>query len=277
MSEATNEVTVSEREIALRERDMTFRERELAIRERELWTPEESAFQLEMRQAKSLAASPFLPEAIGAYKDGNGNNRTNHEGRIAAAWGVLRYARLLGVDPYVVAQQIYVVHGRVSFSTSFLVGLLNARGNLRKHVDWTTTGTGNDLSVTCSATGQDEIERTVTMTIREANTWGWTGKNSAAWKADPALMLAYRTASKLIRLYFSDAVFGFLSQEEAVDMATEVEIVQATPATKGRAALGSHPRASETRQIVEHLPPVAEERQPDPVPANTTAADEDEP
>lgn len=272
MSEAMEVLSPSERRA---ERELDLRARELTLAERQQWSPNEAAFQLEMRQAKSLAASPFLPDAIGKFKDKDGNEMWNGEMRIAAAWGVLRYAQLLGVDAYVLAQQIYVVHGRVSFSTSFLVGMVNSRAGLRKAIDWTIEGAGQTLKVTCTATGADGIDRAVTMTMAEAQSWGWSTKPGQAWKADPALMLQYRTASKMIRLYFSDAVFGLTTSDELEAAANEtIEIVQ--PAPKGRAALGG--RAAEPRRIVEHLPPQATEAAPEPTAAKPapTAVDTDE-
>jgi hypothetical protein len=240
-TEPTEITTTADRAFALEERRLALEERRLAIEERGQRTPAEVAFEIEMRQAGSLAASPFLPANVG--KDA--------KERTAAAWGVMRFANLLGVDAYVLAQQIYVVHGRVGFSASFVIGLINERAGLQKAIDWTVTGEGPKLSVTCTATGRDGIDRAVTMTLAQANAWGWTSKGEP-WKADPELMLRYRTAMKLIRLYFAGTLAGFTTLETAEEIRDTgtVEVIERPKA--GRAALGVS--STPPRQIVEQMP-----------------------
>lgn len=243
--------TLEERALTLRERELSIREREITAAERAAMSPGDVAFTTEMRQAKALAASPFLPETVGQYKDKDGNTLTNHEARSGAALGVMRFARLLDVDPYVLAQQVYVVHGRVGFSTSFLIGLVNNRGGLKRAIAWEIKGEGAKLSVTCSAVGADGVERAETVSMDDANRWGWPQKPGQAWKADPALMLRYRSAAKLIRLHFSDAVLGFSTVEEIQDSPRIDVTPRATEMRAGLAALGLP-----ARQIVEQIPPV---------------------
>lgn len=200
---------LEERYLTLEERRLNIDEMKLRGEQRAARTASEAAFELEQRMAQTLAASPFLPQNVG---------RDPTE-RVAAAWGVLRYAQMLGVDPYVLAQQIYVVHGRVGFSSAFLIALVNGRGGLLTPIDWTISGSGADLSVTCSATDSTGAVRSVTMTRKEVDTWGWAAK-SDPWKANPALMMRYRTAAMLIRLYFAGAVMGLtMTSEELQDVA----------------------------------------------------------
>ena len=216
---------IEHRKLDIEERRIAIEEQRAAAERAANRSPDEIAFDLEQRMAKTLAASPFLPANVG--KDATE--------RTAAAWGVLRYARMLGVDPYVLAQQIYVVHGRLGFSSQFLIALVNGRAELRSPIDWTIEGDGPTLAVTCSATDRDGRVRSVRMTRAEVNVWGWAGK-SDPWKADPALMMRYRTAAKLIRLYFAGSVMGLtMTAEELRDLAP------ADVATSGAPALVSQP------------------------------------
>lgn len=220
MSEITVPPASTDRRLALEERQLALEERRLTAEMRGQRTEDEIAFELEMRMATSLACSPFLPENVGK----------NPDERIAAAWGVLRYAKMLGVDPYVLAQQIYVVHGRVGFSAQFLIALVNTKAELTRPLDWSVTGSwsANDIAVTCTATDKHGTERTVTLTKAQVDAWKWATKPGEPWKADPVLMMKYRTASQLIRLYFAGAVMGMtMTAEEIRDIErAEVEVVQ---------------------------------------------------
>jgi hypothetical protein len=223
MSESVEVITkpsLEERRLDLEFRALALREREASTVDRAARSPDEQALDCELRKAKTLAASPFLPSSIGTMGENGPDNA-----RISAAWGVLRFAALLNVDPCVLAQQIYVVHGRVGFSASFLIGLVNDRAGLRKRISWTSEGSGPTLSVTCSATNSDGEEVRVTMTMAQVEKWGWARKPGEPWKADPELMLRYRTATQLIRLYFAGAVMGLTMSSEELRDVEAVEVV----------------------------------------------------
>lgn len=199
--------TIEDRKLKIEERKLGIEEMRLDMEMRSLRTPEEQALELEQRLATGLAKSPFLPDNVG--KD--------MAGRIAAGFGIMRFARMLGADPYVVAQNIYVVHGRIGFSSAFLIAVVNARANLQRALDWTVTGSGDALSVVCSCVDAHGVERSISMDMTQVKVWGWAAK-SDPWRADPGLMLRYRTAAKLIRLYLGSAVMGLtMTAEELRD------------------------------------------------------------
>ena len=215
-------ITIDDRRLKIEERKLGIEEMRIDIEMRALRSPQEQAFELEQRLATALAKSPFLPDNVG--KDMGG--------RIAAGIGILRYAAMLGADPFVVAQNIYVVHGRIGFSSAFLIAVVNARAGLQRAIDWTVTGAGETLSVTCSAVDAHGTERVVTMEMAQVKVWGWAAK-SDPWKADPALMLRYRTAAKLIRLYLGGAVMGLTTTvEELRDVTPEAAQVSGAPAAR---------------------------------------------
>ena len=211
-------LTLEERQLNIEERRLNIEEMKIRGEQRGARTASEAAFELEMRMATSLAQSPFLPSSVA--KDPNE--------RIAAAWGVLRYANMLGVDAYVLAQQIHIVKGKVGFATQFLIALVNSRANLQEEIDWTVEGEGQSLAVTCTATDARGKLRTVTITRQQVDRWGWAGTDP--WRADPALMLKYRTAAQLIRLYFAGAVMGLtMTSEELQDIARNGEAPPTLP------------------------------------------------
>ena len=187
-------------------------------------TAEEAAFDVAIRQATTLADSPVLfydESRVKKIADDEGAMhedpavrarawsiaRTSYRNeRIAFAVQLLAFAQAMGVPLALLAGQAHIVKGRTGFATSFLIGLVNARAGLRESIDWTVEGQGSSLKVTCHAVDADGKRRAVTITMEQAQRWGWV--KTDPWKADPALMLSYRSAAQLIRLYFSAAVFG---------------------------------------------------------------------
>lgn len=236
---------IQTRELALRERQLAIEERRVENERRAQRTPEEAALDVAIRQATTLADSPVLfydeerVKKIALEEGGNSDDpklaakawgiaRTTYRNeRIAFAVQLLAFAAAMNVPLALLAGQAHIVKGRVGFSTSFLIGLVNARAGLTRAIDWTITGEGTAaLSVTCSAAGPGGEVREVTITLAQASRWGWG--STAPWKADPALMLRYRTAAQLIRLYFSAAVFGLplLSVEELRDLPRDGSIIE---------------------------------------------------
>ena len=220
-------------------RRISLEERRVENERRLSRTPDEAAFDVDIRKASTLADSPVLfydeermkkvfggpdvPEAAAraAYRNE----------RIAFATQLLAFAAAMDVAVALLAGQAHIVKGRVGFSTTFLIALVNSRAQLKTPLDWTVTGQNGSLSVTCSATDSHGIVREVTITMEQARAWGWGG--TQPWKADPALMLRYRTAAQLIRLYFSASVFGLplVSVEELHDIREErVTVTQERPA-----------------------------------------------
>jgi len=123
-------------------------------------------------------------------------------------------ARKMNEDPITLMQHMYILHGRASFSTAYMIARANASGRLRGVIMWELTGTGDDLQVeayaTLAATG-DRIA--VSVSLRTAKSEGWT-KNSK-YRTMPELMLRYRAASQLIRLYLPDVLLGYSTDELA--------------------------------------------------------------
>ena len=204
---------------ALELRRLTLEERRIENERRATRTPEEAAFDVAIRQATTLADSPVLFYDEARVKDVFSGDRAAYRNeRIAFATQLLAFAAAMQVPVALLAGQAHIVKGRVGFATSFLIGLVNARAQLKSPLDWTVEGSGPSLAVTCSATDALGVVREVTITMEQARAWGWG--STGPWKADPALMLRYRTAAQLIRLYFSAAVFGLplVTTEELRDV-----------------------------------------------------------
>lgn len=234
----TQSTALELRRLALDEGRLALERQRLDNERRDTRTPAEVDFDLAIRMATTLADSPVLyydegrPQKLGSPD--KPDYAAYRQERIAFACQLLSYAQAMDVPLALLAGQAHIVKGRVGFATTYLIALVNARGRLTSPIDWTVQGQGDGLSVTCTAADPAGVVREVTITLAQAKTWGWAN-STGPWKADPALMLRYRTAAQLIRLYFSSAVFGLplVSAEELRDLRPgeiEGESTTVTPA-----------------------------------------------
>jgi hypothetical protein len=132
-------------------------------------------------------------------------------------------------NPLEVMQALYIVHGRPSFSSSFLISLINSSGfyePLRFKFD------GQDNSRSCVAWTTDkrtgETVEGPRVSIQMAKEEGWYGKPGSKWKTMPEVMLRYRAASFFSRAYCPDLVGGFHTTEEIQESQESVEPIGTT-------------------------------------------------
>ncbi|MEY2703348.1 MAG: hypothetical protein RLY43_1987 [Bacteroidota bacterium] len=160
------------------------------------------------RVANAFAKSDLVPAV---YKD------KPHNCFIA-----IQLAMRLGIDIFTCFQNIYVVQGNPSLSAKLCISLANRSGIFDGNIVFTESGIGADLSVTASAKlKSNQVTVSKTMTLKQAQTAGWTSK--PVWQTQPAQMLSYRTATQLIRLYAPDAILGMTTVEEWEDMGENVQ------------------------------------------------------
>ena len=173
------------------------------------------AFNHLWRVAKAFSLCGMVPEA--------------YQGKPEACLVALMYAEQLGEHPMLLFQEMGVNRGRPVTSAKFAIARANRSGLLTGPITWTSTGTGDTLEVTASATLRETGEvLAVPVSMREAKADGWT--RNAKYQSIPEQMLRWRSATRLINLYFPEVLFGMGVREEA-----EVQRVQVaeTPAASG--------------------------------------------
>lgn len=199
-------------------------------------------FEQMQRVGRMLAMSPLFPEHL---------RKGNPEQALANGVLVVNMAMRLNEDPLTIAQNIYFVGGKPGWSTSYLISKANQHGVFKDPIDWTVTGEGDKLSVTAKAvlagTGKS-VSYTCDMEMAKAE--GWT--KNAKYRSMPALMLRYRSAAALIRLYCPEVMIGVPAQ---IEVETGGEMRDVTP------------------QEFEPAPPVEDESQ-DPEDAEMVEGDE---
>jgi len=167
---------------------------------------ETAAFELVQRQAKMLASSTLVPKEFQ-------NNMAN------CAIG-LNIAKRLGADPFMVLQNIDVIHGRPSFRATFLIAMVNASGRFSP-LKFKLDGDGQERTCFAYATDKSSGETVegpvVSMAMAKAE--GWSTKSGSKWLTMPELMLRYRSAAFFARLYAPDITLGMQTAEEVEDIA----------------------------------------------------------
>lgn len=215
-----------------------------------------ASFESAQRMALALVSSNIVPEQYRG-KENLGN-----------AIVALEMAQRIGASPLAVMQNLNIIHGRPSWSSTFIIAALNSCGRFAP-VRFEVTGEGDDRS--CIAWTTDKTGERLEgppASIAMAKAEGWFAKNGSKWKTMPELMLRYRAAAFFGRLYAPDVLNGMHATEEVEDIGDRPRNVTArteSPILDDAPAPAAAPAAE-----VEVLPPAKKakaakaEPQPDP-------------
>jgi hypothetical protein len=163
-------------------------------------------FETNQRMAKALCAASLFPE---------------HMRNIPDALIVLEMAQRIGTSPLLVAQQLYVVHGKPAWSGQYCIAAVNASGRFDT-LKFEVTGKGDDKQ--CIAWAFDKKGARIEgppISIKMAKAEGWYSRNGSKWKTMEDLMLRYRAAAFFARLYTPDLLMGLYTREEREDIGAE--------------------------------------------------------
>lgn len=165
--------------------------------------------------AKSLAMSTLVPPQFQGQQG------------FANCLVALEIAHRMRMSPFVVVQNLHIIHGRPSWSSQFIIGLVNGCGRFSP-LRYEISGQGEAMACYCVATelatGADLKGPTVTMAMAKKE--GWSTKSGSKWQTMPELMIRYRAAAFWGRLYIPELLVGIQTEEEVVD----VEPVTVRPA-----------------------------------------------
>jgi hypothetical protein len=129
----------------------------------------------------------------------------------------LRTAQSMGLDPLAVMQNMYVVHGTPAFSAKFLIAMANRSGVFKTPIMYRTEGEGDAMKVTAwaiHASSNEEVSFSFSMADAKAENYTKNPK----YKSMPQLMLSYRAATLLTRLYCPETTMGAITIEEREDI-----------------------------------------------------------
>ncbi|CAN0620479.1 conserved protein of unknown function [Burkholderia multivorans] len=207
------------------------------------------SFELMQRAANLLASSTLVPAAYRKViekldKYGNVKESRENPNALANAVVALNMAQRMGADPLMVMQNLYIVEGRPSWSSQWIIAAVNGCGRFsplrfdikvlgEKTVERIETvwENGNRSTVTKRVPIVDKVcvawaieketgERiespavSIEMAVKE----GWYTKNGSKWQTMDEVMLRYRTASFFGKLYAPELLMGLTSVEEVADI-----------------------------------------------------------
>lgn len=134
----------------------------------------------------------------------------------------IEQAQRLHVSPLMVMQNLYVIQGRPSWSSKFLIAAINASGKFDQPLKFKEEQkNGKPWACTAWTTLNGEIIEGMTVDMDIAKAEGWLDKNGSKWKTMPQLMLRYRAASFFSSLNCPEVTMGIYTQEEVEDMPEE--------------------------------------------------------
>lgn len=222
-------------------------------------------FQAMHNMAETLAHSTIIPEQFRTtimVKDRYDNQakkwlykaEQNPSG-VSNCIVALNMAQRLGADPMMVMQNLYLIDGRPSWSSQFIIAAINSSGRyspLRFEVtggdqeievpyattEWVynkstqkrepveSNNTAKVKNYTCIAwvvekeTGERLESSPISMELAVKE--GWYQKNGSKWQTMPEQMLRYRAASFFGRIYAPDLLMGLRSTEEEQERIIDV-------------------------------------------------------
>jgi hypothetical protein len=181
-----------------------------------------AGFELMQRAAQLLSSSALVPK--------------EYQNNVANATIALEMAARIGASPLMVMQNLYLVHGKPSWSSQFIIAAVNGTGRfspLRFQID----GEGDKKQCIAWATEKPTGERLESppVSIEMAKKEGWYGKPGSKWPTMPDLMLRYRAATLFGRLYAPEVLMGMRSYEDVVDVEGEVIDTTVEEKTKSKA------------------------------------------
>lgn len=172
-------------------------------------------FENAQRIGKALASSALVPKE---YQGQQG---------LANVLVAMEIAHRMNLSPLQVMQNLHIIHGRPSWSSQFIIAMINGCGRFTP-LDYNVTGEGDTLScfayATELATGKELRGPVVTMAMAKRE--GWATKSGSKWQTMPDLMCRYRAAAFWGRLYVPEFLVGMKTQEEVIDIET-VEVQEA--------------------------------------------------
>ena len=229
----------------------------------------ENAFVSVQRMAKALASSTLVPDS---YRG---------EANLGNCIIALELSQRIGASVMAVMQSMVPIHGKPTWSASFLIATVNSCGRFSPmRFRWVGKEGTDDWGCRAYAVEREGNLELVgaLVTIAMAKAEGWYGKSGSKWKTMPEQMLQYRAAAFWCRAYAPEIALGMHTSEEIHDTQASQQVVQPSVATTVTASVVDvTPNPPEPKRkkkvepeaiaVVEPTPEPAPAPEPEPTPA----------
>jgi hypothetical protein len=170
----------------------------------------EPAFVSAQRMARALCSSTIVPEIY--------RGEANLGNTIIA----LELSHRVGASVMAVMQCMTPIHGKPSWSSTFLIATVNTCGRFTPlRFRWQgqegTDAWGCRAVAKEKTSGEELVGSLITIAMSKAE--GWYSKAGSKWKTMPEQMLAYRAAAFWTRAYAPELSLGMVTTDEAHDIA----------------------------------------------------------
>lgn len=163
-----------------------------------------AGFEHAQRMAKALAASTVVPK--------------DYQQNVSNCIVALEMANRIGVSPIMVMQNMNVIHGRPSWSSTFIISAINTCGRFSQPLNYKLSGEGlKRVCIAYTFDKQGNLVEGTPVSIEMAQKEGWYGKSGSKWQTMPEQMLRYRAASFFGRLHCPEIMLGMQSVDEVAD------------------------------------------------------------
>jgi len=171
-----------------------------------------SSFEDAQRIAKGLSSSDLVPQA---YKNNISNTMI-----------AMEMANRLKISPFEVMQNLDIIKGKPSWSSTFIIASLNSCGRFKPlRFEFVGTDAKSDTygcrAYTDDMDGNKIVGPLVTWLMVKSE--GWLSKAGSKWQTMPELMFQYRAASFFGRLYAPDILKGMQSVDEVKDVVGTID------------------------------------------------------
>lgn len=180
---------------------------------------DQGQFQNMVAVAELMAKCRLVPEAL--------------QGKPADCFLIVEQSRRWGMSPFAVAQEAYVVKGRLLYSGKLTAAVVNIRAGLEAPLAFEFHGEGDALEVVVSGTiAGEDAPRYYSITLGQARS---VAGSSSLWKTDPRQQLCYFGARFWARRHAPHVMLGLFGDDETApasprDVTPRAEPVPEPPA-----------------------------------------------
>jgi hypothetical protein len=224
--------------------------------------------------AKALASSTLVPDA---YRG---------EANLGNCIIALELSQRIGASVMAVMQSMVPIHGKPTWSASFLIATVNSCGRFSPmRFRWVGKEGTDEWGCRAYAVERDSNLELVgaLVNINMAKIEGWYGKSGSKWKTMPEQMLQYRAGAFWCRTYAPEIALGMHTSEEIQDTPATQQVVQSVSTTVSSSIVDVTPTPAEPKMrkkkeveaiaIVEPTPEAVPAPEPEPVPAPEPVAE----